>query len=293
VMTLDQAAALCDKVKWQGRDSFTALCLGHEERNPSMTVSERDGILLFHCFAGCPQEVLLDAFGLTGNKRPPLRIVPSRPRPDTSATEERAKRAVTLSTPAPDNHPYLIAKGIQPHGIGVLGGLYDALPKAVRLTTLYDDIEVAQNVLVIPMQDINGKILSCQFIAEDGTKAYMAGGKKKGGFYLIEGNDRIWICEGFATGASLYEETGDTVFCAFDTGGLMPVAGAVSALYGMDRKIFIMADDDWQTDGNPGLTKARAAAAANGIKVILPKFDDLDRGPKDTDYNDSVRLRNG
>jgi hypothetical protein len=289
--TLEDLAAICDKVKYQGKGSFTALCLGHEERNPSMTVSEVDGKLLLYCFAGCPQEVLLDAAGMTGNRdyRPPVRH--TRPKVDTSGTEERAERAVKLSTPAPDNHPYLVKKGIQPHGIGVLGGLYKDLPRVAQRTTLYDDIEVAQNVLVIPMQDISGKILSCQFIAEDGTKAYMAGTKQKGGFYRIKGNDRIWICEGFATGASLHQDTGDTVICAFDTNGLMPVTGAVTALYGSDRTICIMADDDWQTDGNPGFTKAAAAAQVNGIRPLKPDFDNPNRGKKDTDYNDMARLR--
>jgi putative DNA primase/helicase len=201
-----------------------------------------------------------------------------------SATEAKAKRAVELSTPAPDNHAYLIKKAIQPHGVGLLGELYKDLPAPVRNKG---------NVLVIPMQDVNGKVLSCQFIAEDGSKAYMAGQKRKGGFYFIKGGDRLWICEGFATGASLHEDTGDSVACAFDTGGLMPVTGALTALYGTKRRTVIMADDDWKTDGNPGFIKARAAAHANGIKATRPLFGDVSRTPKDTDFNDMVRLRDG
>jgi putative DNA primase/helicase len=203
--------------------------------------------------------------------------------PDYNPTEDRAKRAVELSTPAPSNHPYLVKKAIQPHGIGVLGELYKDLPGNVRNKG---------NVLVIPMQNVHGKVLSCQFIAEDGSKAYLAGKKRKGGFYYIKGSDRLWICEGFATGASLHEDTGDSVACAFDTGGLMPVTGALTALY-PNRTIILMADDDWQTDSNPGVTKAGAAAQVNGIKVLQPDFTGMDRGQKDTDFNDLVRLRNG
>ena len=172
-------------------------------------------------------------------------------------------------------------KRVQTHGIGVLGELYQDLPAHIRNKG---------NVLVIPMANIHGKVLSCQFIAEDGSKAYMAGPKRKGGFYFIRGNDRLWVCEGFATGASLYQDTGDSVACAFDTGGLMPVADALTALY-PKREVFIMADDDWQTDSNPGLSKARQAAEMCGVKVVLPNFTGLDRAPKDTDYNDVVRLR--
>jgi putative DNA primase/helicase len=282
MISLEQIAHQCDKVRWNGKDSFTARCVAHDDRNPSMSVTERDGMILAHCHAGCPQDVLIDILGIVKTQAERVQHIP-RPRPavDTSRTEARAKRAVEISTPAPYNHDYLVKKGIQPHGIGVLGGLYKDLPGPVREKGY---------VLVIPLADVAGKILSCQFIAEDGSKAYMAGSKRKGGFYFIKGNDRLWICEGFATGASLHEDTGDSVACAFDTGGLMPVTGALTALYPR-RDILIMADDDWQSVGNPGFTKAREAAQVNGIKVKCPIFDGLNRGPKDTDYNDLRRLR--
>ena len=283
---LEQIAHRCDKVRWQGKDTFIACCVAHDDRNPSMSVTEKDGMILAHCHAGCPQDAVIDALGM-GKKDFNLQSFTPRPTyrnaPDTSGTESRAQRAVELSTPAPYNHPYLVKKGIQAHGIGVLGELYQDLPAPVRNRG---------NVLVIPMQDVNGKVLSCQFIGEDGSKAYMAGSKRKGGFYYIQGNDRLWICEGFATGASLNQDTGDTVACAFDTGGLLPVTDALTALYSK-RTISIMADDDWRTQGNPGLTKAREAAQANGIKVLMPDFTGLERGPKDADYNDMVRLRDG
>lgn len=300
-MNLDQIAARCDKVRWNGKDSFTACCVAHDDRNPSMSVTERDGKILAHCHAGCPQDAVIDALGILdksdyshGNNSNVSRVKqfkgplpnpkPPKPTTDTSSTEARAQRAVELSTPAPYNHPYLLKKGIQAHGIGVLGELYRDLPKPVSNRG---------NVLVIPMANVNGKVLSCQFIAEDGSKAYMAGQKRKGGFFYIKGDSRLWIVEGFATGASLHEDTGNSVACAFDTNGLMAVTDALTALYGRKRDILIMADDDWQTDGNPGLTKARQAAEVCGIKVRKPDFAGLSRDTKDTDYNDMVRLRHG
>jgi phage/plasmid primase-like uncharacterized protein len=287
MITLEQLAHRCDKVRWNGKDSFLACCVAHDDRNPSMSVREApDGMILAHCHAGCPQDAVIEALGFAEHRDDYIPPAPrkSRPAPDTSATEAKSKRAVELSTPAPDNHAYLIKKAIQPNGIGVLGGLYKDLPAPVRNKG---------NVLVIPMMDVNGKVLSCQFIAEDGSKAYIAGQKRKGGFYYIKGGDRLWICEGFATGASLQEDTGDSVACAFDTGGLLPVTAALTALYGTKRRVIIMADDDWQTDSNPGLNKATAAAQVNGIKVLQPDFTGLNRGPKDTDFNDMVGLRNG
>lgn len=203
--------------------------------------------------------------------------------PDYADTEARAQRAVTLATPAPCNHPYLLRKGVQAHGIGVLGELYRDLPGMVRSKG---------NVLVIPMQNVRGKVLSAQFIAEDGSKSYLKGPKRSGGFYLIEGTARLWICEGFATGASLHETTGDTVAIAFDAGALVHVTGALKQVFPR-REIIVLADDDYMTDNNPGITKALAAATAHGVKAAVPDFTGCARGPKDTDFNDLLRVRHG
>jgi len=249
-----------------------------------MAVTERDGKILVFCHSGCTQDAVLNALGLrdrTG-RRPSTPRIANHPKPDTTGTEARAQRAVRLFTPAPNNHPYLVKKSIQAHGVGVLGEQYRDLPAPVKNRG---------NVLVIPMQNVHGKILSCQFVTGDGAKAFLAGPKRSGGFFFIRGNGRIWVCEGFATGASLHEATGDTVVVAFDTGGLMPVVGALTSLYGAQRQIVIMSDDDWATDNNPGMTKALEASRAHGVKATKPDFSGLIRGPKDTDYNDLVRLR--
>lgn len=287
-ITIDQLAARCDRVRWNGRDSFTACCIAHDDRSPSMSVSQNGDKLLMHCHSGCTQEELLHAAGIRALRDPIQAIERPRPRArlviDTSATEAKARKAVQLATLAPDNHDYLVKKGIQPHGVGVLGELYEDLPSPVRNRG---------NVLVIPMADVNGEVLSCQFIAEDGSKAYMAGSKRRGGFYYIEGNDRLWICEGFATGASLHEDTGDSVACAFDAGSLMPVTNALTALYGLKREILLMADDDWSKPSNTGINKAREASQANGIKMVVPDFTGLARRAGDSDYNDMKVLRNG
>ena len=48
------------------RTGFTAHCPAHDDRSPSLSVSEgRDGRVLLHCHAGCPTEQVLDAMDLT------------------------------------------------------------------------------------------------------------------------------------------------------------------------------------------------------------------------------------
>ena len=282
MITLEQIASRCDKVRWNGKDSFLACCVAHNDRNPSMSVTAApNGTLLAHCHAGCPQDAVIEALGFFDRRDDHIpSIGKSAPAPDTSVTEAKAKLATQLATAAPDSHPYLVKKKVKPHGIGVLGELYKDLPLPVRNKG---------NVLVVPMKDVDGKILSCQFITEDGRKAYIAGPKRKGGFYCIRGEGkRVWICEGFATGASLHQDTGDSVLIAFDTGGVLPVIGSVTAKYGSELEFIIMADDDWKSDGNPGFTAAREAASATGIRAVRPVFSSRQRGDKDTDYNDMV-----
>jgi hypothetical protein len=42
--------------------SWTAHCLAHDDRNPSLSIREGyDGKVLVHCFAGCEQKAVLNA----------------------------------------------------------------------------------------------------------------------------------------------------------------------------------------------------------------------------------------
>ena len=75
---------------------------------------------------------------------------------------------------------------------------------------------------------------------------------------------------------------------AFNAGNVEPVAVALRAKYPA-LKIIIAADDDHQTDGNPGMTKATAAALMVGGLLAAPMFPA--GGPdKATDFNDLHQL---
>ena len=76
---------------------------------------------------------------------------------------------------------------------------------------------------------------------------------------------------------------------AFNSGNLLPVAQALRGKYPC-LTLVICADDDWKTEGNPGMTAATAAARAVGGLLAVPNFDGLPRGDKDTDFNDLHRL---
>ena len=162
---------------------------------------------------------------------------------------------------------YLTVKGIKPHGVRFNGAS-----------------------LVVPVRDTSGTLYSLQTIGPDGEKRFMPGGRVRGCYHAIgRPSGRLIVCEGYATGATLHEATGGAVAVAFNDGNLQAVAVALRAKYPC-LTIVVAADDDWKTAGNPGLTAARQAAQAVGGKVAVPDFTGLQRGDKDTDYNDLHRL---
>jgi putative DNA primase/helicase len=166
-----------------------------------------------------------------------------------------------------NGHPYLTKKGINANGA-----------------------KVHRDRLVLPMRDAKEqKIHSLQFIGADGEKRYLTGGRKEACYFGIGKPEGVLcIAEGFATGASIHEATGYAVAVAFDCGNLFPVAKALRERF-PDIRLVLCADDDYQTPGNPGLTKAWEAALAVGGAVAVPVFD-KDRPDNAKDFNDMAAL---
>jgi putative DNA primase/helicase len=176
-----------------------------------------------------------------------------------------AAAALWAQGEAANAHPYLTTKGAKAYGVKVFG-----------------------DALLIPIRDTAGKLHSLQTIDGDGDKRFHPGGRVKGCYHAIgkpSGNDgRLIVCEGYATGASIHEATGAAVAVAFNAGNLEAVAVALRAKYPA-MQLVIAADDDHLTEGNPGLTKAKAAALAVRALVAVPSFP-AGRPDKATDFND-------
>lgn len=158
-----------------------------------------------------------------------------------AAAGKRAADLWAKAAPATNAHPYLLKKGVRAHGL-----------------------RLSRSALVVPMRDSAGVLHSLQFIDGDGQKRFLTGGKKKGCYFAIgKPIDRLCIAEGYATAASIYEATGIATAVAFDAGNMAEVAKALRAKF-PNITIVICADNDTQTRGNPGLSKATAAAQAVG-----------------------------
>jgi len=168
--------------------------------------------------------------------------------------------------PADPAHPYLTRKGVGPHNLRQRGGL-----------------------LIVPLFDAFGLLWNVQRIAADGGKRFKPG--RAGGLFSPIGDitnpETILICEGWATGATLHEETGHPVLCAMNAGNLLAVATAARSAWA-GAELVICADNDRQTAGNPGVTYATAAAKATGAKLIVPEFPE---GVAGSDFNDMAAIR--
>ncbi len=170
------------------------------------------------------------------------------------------------AVPAVDGHPYLASKFVKANGARTLEGR-----------------------LIVPLRD-KTKIQSIQYIDKDGGKLFHLGGRTKGCYFSIgdlNGAMALCIAEGFATGATIHEATGHPVAVAFNAGNLEAVATAMREQF-PKLPIILCADDDSATPGNPGMTKAMAAAQAVGGLLAMPDFGPA-RPQGATDFNDMAK----
>ena len=188
------------------------------------------------------------------------------------AAAERAGCLWSDSRRAAEDHPYLIAKGVQAHGLRQRGG-----------------------ELLVPLIHA-GCVVNLQRIALDGTKRFLFGGRVAGCYSpigSIEAGGLLYVCEGWATGATLHEHTGAAVACAMNAGNLLEVGRQLRRLY-PDAQLVFAGDDDRQTaakgKGNPGRTAANAAAVAVGGRVVFPEWP-TDAPLALSDFNDLATWR--
>lgn len=133
----------------------------------------------------------------------------------------------------------------------------------------------------VPMRDIDGKLWSVQKIQNDGGKFFFPGGRVEGCFHVI-GNinksETLYLCEGFATGASIHMALDMPIVISFNSGNLPKVAKLMKDKH--SSKTFIICGDDdrdaKKPDGmpyNPGRESAEEAARLCLGKAIFPRFE--------------------
>lgn len=151
---------------------------------------------------------------------------------------------------ATDDHPYLVAKGVKSHGL-----------KAT------DD-----GRLVVPVMD-GDQVVSLQYIDGDGGKLFHTGGKTEGCEFVVGGEigSEVYVAEGYATAATIYEATAIPCIVAFNAANIPRVCERYKGVGGV-----VFADNDEHGVGE----KYAKKAVKYGFKVVLP--------PLGMDANDYV-----
>lgn len=166
------------------------------------------------------------------------------------------------------SHQYLKDKGVKAYGLKIAG------PEL--LTPVFRE----------------GKLVAIQRIyksfetEEPWVKAFVKGTSCVGGYFLLgKPKGVICICEGYATGATVYEATGHCVAITYGSGNLVSASKNLAKEHG-DEFIFC-ADRDIGGGGEKAALEAIKAVGRG--RLVMPVFGVV-RGVKDSDFNDMVRL---
>ncbi|HUX80045.1 MAG TPA: toprim domain-containing protein, partial [Alphaproteobacteria bacterium] len=239
---------------------------------------KKDGWYVYHDMAGAFGDWSRDIQGKWSLKAESLpsqareHLVEKIEKAKQDAEEERLRKyeeTATLSLEKWDTlsetgtSPYLLKKKVEAFGV-----------------------RFRNDILVVPLKDIAGKLWSLQWINPDGSKRFLTGGRKKGSFHsigVLEDGKPIIVVEGYATGASLYMATHQAVVVAFDAGNIEPVLEELKKAYPKSPIIIAGDDDNWK-DINTGRTTAEAVALKHGCSIVFPSFKNTETKP--TDFND-------
>ena len=181
--------------------------------------------------------------------------------------------------------------------------------------------------ILMPLFDINEKFWSLQRIFPNGNK--MIGAllsneqkqngekllaKKRGNFFVLSDDmdlydkklvklnieallkyNKVYLCEGFATAASVYEACKMPVIVGLDVGNLEFVVQDFSARF-RNIHIIIAADNDAKKEKKSGINigKEKAMQIKNNFKnvsVCIPNFNDTEISSGYSDFNDLYNSR--
>ncbi len=265
---------------------WIARCPAHDDRHPSLSISERDGKLLVHCHAGCSQESVWQSLkGMARVGRDNPRQVPKAPvRPSTAdrgvktriASAKRIWSECRLVADTPVER-YLASRGITmkpPPTIRFHPGLKHGptgllLPAMVAAVTVCPGDEIVAIHRTFLKADGSGKAPITQ-------NKMMLGPCAGGAVRLAASGDELVLAEGLETAMSVLQATGKPTWATLSTSGLKAVRLPPEA-----RKLIIAADGDQPGEDAAMIAADRIVAEGRRVKIARP--------PWGLDFNDLLR----
>ncbi|MER3384075.1 phage/plasmid primase, P4 family [Pectobacterium aroidearum] len=180
---------------------------------------------------------------------------------DTEAARQRAcvqAQALVNAARSQTHNAYLSAKGWPDVEALTLQG------KAVTV----GGITYQPGDLLVPLTSSEGELVNVQLINAQGDKRFLKGGQVSHAFYCFNGttNPVIWLAEGYATGLTLHQLTGDSVYVAFSANNLPSLAAHLAKQY-PSVTLLIAADRD---QNGTGQKKAELAIKERKGRAALP-----------------------
>lgn len=171
-----------------------------------------------------------------------------------------------IAAASADEHPYIAGKGFPAERPLVV-----AARDVARIAGDYLVPSGAQSAVILPARVLN-RLTSAQLIWPGGIKKFVYGGEMGGAHHRIATGNRVWLCEGYATGLSLRAalrglNRRDTVLVCFSASNIAKVAASVGAH-------FIAADHDAPPAAKPdqfgGLGAGEFYAQKAGLPYLMP-----------------------
>ncbi len=148
-------------------------------------------------------------------------------------------------------------------------------------------------IAVIPLRDINGKLMSYQLINPDGSKRFAKNVGIIGLLHMLQrpiNGLTIGLAESYVTAASCFEVTGMAMVTAFSCDNLESVGLELRKLF-PQSPLIVFGDDDRHLQENKGrcaaFTTQRELGA--GCQVVIPNFEGYPISREFSDWNDYIR----
>lgn len=262
---LSEVVGKAVSLKKSGRE-YEAPCPFHDEKTASFKVNDQKQF--YHCFGcGAHGDVVdftvhhygIDAASavaqLTGGKPPKMTEVDHEARKKWLEEREEAERRTREQATILARRRWEAATPIDGATNGYLERKGGLAPHGTR---------TEHGRLLVPIDDRDGQMISVQSIGDDGAKLYQKDAPVKGGRFNIGIHmGRSILCEGFATGASIFEAQPDQVCVTFSCGNMEYVAREMHA---NGAKFILAADGKAQA-------QMRALGAELDVPVIIPPSD--------------------
>lgn len=261
-----------------------ARCPAHDDRTPSLSIREgEDGSIWFHCFAGCPQEKVIDhlcamGFWQLDKSKHKSRLDGTQVKKTPGAQQAATDQALAIwreSRPAAASpvERYLASRGI-----------HVPVPNSLRFHPRLWCREERSNrpAMVALVSDYSGKPMAIHrtYLKDDGSgKApiqkpkLMFGPCAGNAVWLASPMDELMLGEGIETCLSVMQATGKPAWAALSASGLRKIM-----LPSQVCRVIVLADGD----------DAGEAAAQDCARRLLHegRCVHIARPPRGMDFND-------